>query len=197
MVLNKLASFISGDSNKKMLKIASKLVPLINEKFEYYSENLKNQSDYVEEYQRLKELHLKDGKTLNELLPEVFALIKSAAKFLNGTKFDLMRTEEVWNMIHYDVQLIGGIIIHNGNIAEMRTGEGKTLVCTLPVILNTLTDRPVMVVTVNDYLAQRDSNWMSVLYSFFGLKTGVVIPNQPIEQKKEAYNSNIIYGTNN
>ncbi len=197
MVLQRIAELLSGDNNKKMLSEAQKRVPEINEHFEKFSKELVDQQGFIDNYQRLKSEHLKDGKSLDELLPEVYGLVKAAAKFLCGTTYDLMGKEESWHMVHFDVQLIGGIIIHNGNVAEMRTGEGKTLVCTLPCILNTLTDRPIMVVTVNDYLAERDSIWMGPLYEFFGLSAGVIKANQDVAEKKQAYACNIVYGTNN
>ena len=197
MVFQKLAALISGDSNKKMLKSAKALIPSINEYFEKFVAEFHSQEEFIKHYNLLKDMHLKEGKTLDELLPETFGLIKAASKFLCDSEFDLMGTPTVWNMVHFDVQLIGGIAIHNGNIAEMRTGEGKTLVCTLPCILNSLTGRPVMVVTVNDYLAERDATWMSHLYEFFGLKVGVNKSGLEISDKKEVYNSDIIYGTNN
>ncbi|MBI96204.1 preprotein translocase subunit SecA [bacterium] len=197
MVFQKLAALISGDNNKKMLKAAKALIPKINEYFDKFASELNSKEDFVKHFNYLKEQHLKEGKTLDELLPETFGLVKAASKFLLDSEYDLMGTTNVWNMVHFDVQLIGGITIHNGNIAEMRTGEGKTLVCTLPCILNSLTERPVMVVTVNDYLAERDATWMSHLYNFFDLKVGVNKSGLEISEKKEVYNSDIIYGTNN
>ena len=101
---------------------------------------------------------------MNDLIPETFGLIKAACKFICGSTYTLMDNEAEWNMVPYDVQLIGGIVLHSGSIAEMKTGEGKTLVCTLPAILNSLTNRPVYVITVNEYLAKRDSQWMGFLY---------------------------------
>ena len=127
---------------------------------------------------------LKSGKTLDDILPEVFAVVREASKRVLG-------------MRHFDVQLIGGIILHQGRIAEMKTGEGKTLVATLPVYLNALEEKGVHVVTVNDYLAKRDSEWMGKLYKFLGLTVGLVIPGLDPDKKKEAYNADITYGTNN
>src|SRR5690606_38217235 len=101
------------------------------------------------------------------------------------------------NMRHFDVQMIGGMVLHQGKIAEMRTGEGKTLVATLPAYLNALTGRGVHLVTVNDYLARRDAAWMQPLYEFLGLSVGVVVPGQGPEEKREAYRADITYGTNN
>ena len=127
---------------------------------------------------------LNEGETLDDILPEAFAVVREASKRVLG-------------MRHFDVQLIGGIILHQGRIAEMKTGEGKTLVATLPVYLNALTGKGVHVVTVNDYLAKRDSEWMGKLYKFLGLSVGLVIAGMNSEQKQKAYNSDITYGTNN
>ena len=127
---------------------------------------------------------LANGKTLDDILPEAFAVVREASKRVLGLR-------------HFDVQLIGGIILHQGRIAEMKTGEGKTLVATLPVYLNALEGKGVHVVTVNDYLAKRDSEWMGKLYKFLGLSVGLVVAGQSPEQKQKAYNSDVTYGTNN
>ena len=127
---------------------------------------------------------LKNGKTLDDILPEAFAVVREASRRVLG-------------MRHFDVQLIGGIILHQGRIAEMKTGEGKTLVATLPVYLNALTGKGVHVVTVNDYLAKRDSEWMGKLYKFLGLSVGLVIAGMNPKEKQEAYACDITYGTNN
>lgn len=127
---------------------------------------------------------LADGETLDDILPEAFAVVREASKRVLG-------------MRHFDVQLIGGITLHRGNIAEMRTGEGKTLVATLPVYLNALTGKGVHVVTVNDYLASRDSEWMGKLYRALGLSVGLIVANLDYNQRKMAYAADITYGTNN
>ena len=127
---------------------------------------------------------LQKGETLDDILPEAFAVVREASKRVLG-------------MRHFDVQLIGGIILHQGRIAEMRTGEGKTLVATLPVYLNALSGKGVHIVTVNDYLAKRDSEWMGKLYKFLGLTVGLVVARMEPAQKKEAYQADITYGTNN
>jgi preprotein translocase subunit SecA len=130
-------------------------------------------------------------------LPEAFALVKAACKRLIGQKWDVRGNETEWNMIPYDVQFIGGIVLHQGKIGEMKTGEGKTLVCTMPVFLNALTGKGIFLVTVNEYLAHRDAEWMSGLYKFLGLSVGVNAHGQTPDQKKEAYAADITYGTNN
>ena len=133
--------------------------------------------------QKLKN-RLASGETLDDLLPEAFAVVREAGK-------------RVFGMRHFDVQLIGGMVLHQGKIAEMRTGEGKTLMATLPVYLNALTGRGVHVVTVNDYLARRDAQWMGRLYNYLGLSVGVVVPQQENDEKIRAYAADITYGTNN
>jgi preprotein translocase subunit SecA len=125
-----------------------------------------------------------NGRPLDELLPEVFALVREAGK-------------RVLNMRHFDVQLIGGMVLHRGRIAEMKTGEGKTLVATLPAVLNALSGRGVHVVTVNDYLARRDTEWMGQIYRFLGLKVGTILHGLTDEERKESYDADITYGTNN
>ena len=127
---------------------------------------------------------LADGESLDNLLPEAFAVCREAS-------------QRTLAMRHFDVQLIGAMTLHEGRIAEMRTGEGKTLMATLAVYLNALTARGVYVVTVNDYLASRDANWMRPLYEFLGLSVGAVVPNQAWNEKQAAYQADITYGTNN
>lgn len=127
---------------------------------------------------------LKEGATLDDILPEAFAVVREAG----------LRT---LNMRHFDVQLIGGVVLHEGKIAEMKTGEGKTLVATLPVYLNALVEKGVHVVTVNDYLAKRDSEWMGAIYKFLGLSVGRIYHDMPEDERKKAYDCNVTYGTNN
>ena len=124
------------------------------------------------------------GETLDDILPEAFAVVREAAKRTLGQR-------------HFDVQLVGGMVLHGGNIAEMKTGEGKTLVATLPVYLNALTGDGVHVVTVNDYLAKRDSEWMGQVYRFLGLTTGVIVHGLDDNERREAYAADVTYGTNN
>mgnify|MGYP004525926735 CR=1 FL=1 len=140
-------------------------------------EELKNKTNIFKK-------ELEEGKTLDDILPEAFAVVREASKRVLG-------------MRHFNVQLIGGIVLHQGRIAEMKTGEGKTLVATLPVYLNALTGKGVHVITVNDYLAKRDSEWMGKLYKFLGLSVGLAISGMNPEEKKKAYACDITYGTNN
>jgi preprotein translocase subunit SecA len=138
------------------------------------------------------------ARKLTEILPEAFAVVKNTCRRLTDRKTEIMVREHplLWEMIPFDVQLIGGIGLHMGKIAEMATGEGKTLVATLPVYLNALTGRGVHVVTVNDYLAARDAEWMGAIYKFLGLTVGVILHDQPPRVRREQYNCDITYGTN-
>lgn len=134
---------------------------------------------------------------LEEILPETFAIVKDTCRRLKGHTYEVMGHPSTWDMVPYDVQLIGGIVLHQGKIAEMATGEGKTLVSTLPAFLNALTGRGVHIVTVNDYLAQRDREWMNPIFEFHGLKTGVILGGMSPEERKKEYGCDITYGTNN
>jgi len=172
---------IFGSRNDRQVKKYRKIVTRINGLEEEYKSLSDEQlgAKTAEFRQRLN-----DGETLESLLPEAFAAVREASVRSLG-------------MRHFDVQMIGGIVLHHGNIAEMRTGEGKTLVATLAAYLNALPGKGVHVITVNDYLAQRDANWMSKLYAFMGLSTGVVISGMDPLAKKQAYDADITYGTNN
>ncbi|NTW10363.1 MAG: preprotein translocase subunit SecA [Chlorobiaceae bacterium] len=134
---------------------------------------------------------------LDEILPETFALVKDTCRRLKGHTYSVVGREMTWDMVPYDVQLIGGIVLHSGKIAEMATGEGKTLVSTLPVFLNALTGRGVHVVTVNDYLAQRDKEWMSPIFDFHNISLGVILNFMSSDERKEQYRCEVTYGTNN
>ena len=172
---------IFGSRNDRQVKKYRKIVTRINAlEDEYKSLSDEQLGAKTAEFRQ----RLSDGETLESLLPEAFAAVREASVRSLG-------------MRHFDVQLIGGIVLHHGNIAEMRTGEGKTLVATLAVYLNALPGKGVHVITVNDYLAQRDASWMSKLYAFMGLSTGVVISGMDHLAKKQAYDSDITYGTNN
>ncbi|GIW53505.1 MAG: protein translocase subunit SecA [Gemmatimonadales bacterium] len=151
------------------------------------------------EIQRLEEaLNKETAQALDELLPEAFATVREACRRLLGTKLVVTGHEMVWDMVPYDVQLIGGIVLHQGKIAEMATGEGKTLVATLPLYLNALTGRGVHLVTVNNYLARRDSQWMGHLFKFLGMTVGCIDDTEPSSpERRAAYQCDITYGTNN
>jgi preprotein translocase subunit SecA len=180
-MLPKLLTSIFGSRNDRLLKQYRRVVEQINAlepQFEKLDDvALKAKTDEFRQ-------RLKSGTTLNDLLPEAFAAVREASK-------------RSLKMRHFDVQLIGGMTLHNGKIAEMRTGEGKTLMATLPVYLNALEGKGVHVVTVNDYLARRDAEWMGRLYGFLGLTVGVNVPGMTREEKQAAYGSDVTYGTNN
>ncbi|MBL1215148.1 MAG: preprotein translocase subunit SecA [Ignavibacteriae bacterium] len=150
--------------------------------------------DEIEELN--KELDDKYEEVLDELLPEAFAVVKDTCRRHCGKSWDAAGSKITWEMIPYDVQLIGGMVLHYGKIAEMATGEGKTLVATMPIYLNALTGRGVHIVTVNDYLAKRDSEWMGEIYKFHGLTVGCITNTMDPEDRKEIYNYDITYGTN-
>ena len=172
---------IVGSKNERDLKRKQPLVDQINA-FEAEMEALSD-ADLQGKTAEFR-ARLDDGEALNDLLPEAFAVVREAAR-------------RVLHMRHFDVQLIGGMVLHDGNIAEMKTGEGKTLVATLPCYLNALTGKGVHVVTVNEYLARRDAEWMGAVYKFLGLTVGCVVHGMTDAQRKEAYGADITYGTNN
>src|SRR5258707_5997175 len=151
---------------------------------------------WKEEFSKIQD-NAELARRLNELLPEAFAVVKNACRRLWGTEITVRSHPLRWEMIPFDVQLIGGYALHSGRIAEMATGEGKTLVATLPVYLNAISGRGVHVVTVNDYLAARDGEWMGQIYGFLGLTTGVIVHGIDDEQRKQAYDCDVTYGTNN
>ncbi|AFN73675.1 preprotein translocase subunit SecA [Melioribacter roseus P3M-2] len=151
--------------------------------------------DEIEELE--KELDEKYEEILNEILPQAFAVVKDTCRRLVGKSWEVAGSKITWDMIPYDVQLLGGIVLHQGKIAEMATGEGKTLVATLPLYLNALTGRGVHLVTVNDYLAKRDSQWMGEIFKFHGLTVGCILNNMAPEDRIKEYNCDITYGTNN
>ncbi|SCM78428.1 preprotein translocase subunit, ATPase [uncultured Sporomusa sp.] len=172
---------IFGDDNEKEIKRMLKLVETINA----FEPELQNMSDTTltaktAEFKR----RLDKGQTVDDILPEAFAVVREASR-------------RVLAMRHFDVQMLGGITLHEGKIAEMRTGEGKTLVATLPVYLNALTGKGVHVVTVNDYLARRDSEWMGKLYRYLGLSVGLIVHGLDFDERKLAYSADVTYGTNN
>ncbi len=139
----------------------------------------------------------KTAAILEEILPETFAIVKETCRRLKGLEYNVVGHSMTWDMVPYDVQLIGGVVLHSGKISEMATGEGKTLVSTLPTFLNALTGRGVHIVTVNDYLAQRDREWMKPVFDFHGLKTGVILTSMKPQERREQYLCDITYGTNN
>lgn len=180
-MLESLIKKIFGDPNAKELKNIQAIVEQINA---WEPEMEKLSSANLQAKTQDFKLRLQKGETLDQLLPEAFAVVREASRRVTG-------------MRHYDVQMIGGVVLHRGKIAEMRTGEGKTLVATLPVYLNALTGRGVHVVTVNDYLARRDSEDMGRIYRFLGLSVGLIVHDLDFPDRKAAYQADITYGTNN
>ncbi len=177
----KLLSRIFGTRNERLIRRMAKVVTKINA----LEPSIKALSD---DALKAKTAELRQrvsaGASLNDILPEAFAVVREASVRTLGLR-------------HFDVQLIGGMVLHDGKISEMRTGEGKTLTGTLAVYLNALSGRGVHIVTVNDYLAKRDAEWMRPIYDFLGLTVGVNLTNMQFEQKKEAYLADVTYGTNN
>lgn len=180
-MIGKILSKVFGSRNERLLKRMKKAVDQINA-LESSTSDLSDEalSAKTAEFKQ----RLEQGEQLEALLPEAFAVVREASK-------------RVFGMRHFDVQLIGGMVLNDGKISEMRTGEGKTLMATLPAYLNALTGNGVHVVTVNDYLAKRDAEWMGRLYSFLGLSSGVIYSGQSAEEKRAAYQADITYGTNN
>ena len=176
-IMKKIFKSYSEKEVKRVMPIVNKINGMEEEISKLSDHELRGKTDYFKN-------RLANGETLDDILPEAFAVVREASKRALG-------------MRHFDVQLIGGIILHQGRIAEMKTGEGKTLVATLPVYLNALEGKGVHVITVNDYLAKRDSEWMGKLYKFLGLSVGLVIAGMDPSQKQKAYAADITYGTNN
>ena len=180
-MFNTLMKSMFGSSNERYVKSLGKIVAQINalepQLQALSDEELAAQTDKFRG-------QLADGKTLDDILPEAFATVREASVRVLG-------------MRHFDVQMVGGIVLHRGEISEMRTGEGKTLVATLATYLNAIEGKGVHVVTVNDYLAARDAEWMGRLHRFLGLTVGVIVPNLAEPQRRDAYNSDITYSTNN
>jgi preprotein translocase subunit SecA len=195
-----LLSKILGSKNQREIRRLRPMVEQINRLEQEYQ-------SLSEEELRAKTARWKDelrtiedpdelARRLNQILPEAFAVVKNAARRLWDRTFSVCDQPTTWNMIHFDVQLIGGMVLHQGKIAEMATGEGKTLVATCPLYLNALSGRGVHLVTVNDYLARRDAEWMGQLFTFLGLTVGCIQHDQPPSERKRQYDQDITYGTN-
>ena len=172
---------IFGSSNERLVKTFQPLVAAINDAEGAWGQ--RGDDEFVQQTRAWQE-ELHNGRALDELLVPAFAAVREMARRVLGQR-------------HFDVQLMGGIALHRGMIAEMKTGEGKTLASTLAVYLNALTNKGVHVVTVNDYLAQRDAAWMGQIYNALGLTVGCVIPSVPSQERRAAYEAHVTYGTNN
>ena len=219
-VFTKIVTGVFGKKSEKDLKILSPYINEINSAFQSLAslsddelinrfqsirdelEDISQNSQQTFKSEGLEEGDLEDAtqKVEQELLDskmvEVFAIVKDASRRICGTEFTVMHQKMKWEMVPFDVQLIGGVVLHQGKIAEMKTGEGKTLVSTMPIVLNAITGRGAHVITVNDYLAQRDSQWMGLLYEYLGLSVGCILNQMNSEQRKEMYDRDITYGTN-
>src|SRR5499426_1957019 len=180
-MINAILTKIVGSKNERSMKRMRPVVERINE-LEAATKSLDDAALRAKKDEF--RARLDRGETLDDLLPEAFAVVREAGR-------------RVLEMRHFDVQLIGGMVLHAGRIAEMKTGEGKTLVATLPAVLNSLAGRGVHIVTVNDYLARRDAEWMSPLYRGLGLTIGVIVHDLDDNQRRDAYGADITYGTNN
>ena len=187
--------YLIGTKNERELK---KLWPVVREinriEEEYQAKNFADE-DFPKKTQEFRE-RIAGGETLDHILPEAFALVKNACRHLVGTTAEVCGHTLTWNMVPFDVQLLGGIVLHQGKIAEMQTGEGKTLVATLPLYLNALAGKNVHLVTVNDYLARRDATWMGHLYKYLGLTIGCIQNSMDSEERRAQYACDITYGTN-
>ncbi|MCX7712603.1 MAG: preprotein translocase subunit SecA [Chthoniobacterales bacterium] len=199
-MLNWLIQKIIGTKNAREIRRLMPIVRRINE----IEASLQSEPDdalrqrtshWKEKLSKIEDFH-ELQRQLDSILPEAFAVVKNAARRLLGRQFSVCGIPTTWDMVHFDVQLLGGIALHKGRIAEMATGEGKTLVATLPVYLNALAGRGVHVVTVNDYLARRDAEWMGQLYSFLGLTVGCIQEEQPPPVRRQQYAADVTYGTN-
>ncbi|MSU72135.1 MAG: preprotein translocase subunit SecA [Opitutus sp.] len=195
-MLSFLLKRFSGRHYKKFLEKARPTVARINE-FELSYQSLTDEQlrAKTDEFRARLAAAADKRAVLEEILPEAFATVKNAARRLVGRQIVVCEHELTWDMVHFDVQLIGGMAIHEGKIAEMATGEGKTLVSTLPLYLNALTGRNTQLVTVNDYLARRDSEWMGALYSFLGVTVGCIQQQMAPDLRREMYGCDITYGT--
>jgi len=192
-----IGNYITRLFGTKQDRDLKKIYPAVDQ-INQYSNELKelNEEELQAKTQEFKK-RIEEGETTDDILPEAFAVVKEACRRHVGKSWSVVGHETKWDMVPYDVQLIGGIVLHSGRIAEMATGEGKTLVATLPVYLNALEGKGVHLVTVNDYLAQRDAEWMGEIYKYLGLTVGVILNTMTPEERREKYNCDITYGTNN
>jgi preprotein translocase subunit SecA len=192
--MKELITKIFGTKHERDVKKIRPIVQEINQHCDEFESLTDEQlSGKTDEFRS----RLNDGETLDDILPEAFAVVKQACMRLVGKAWDVAGIETTWDMVPYDVQLIGGVVLHQGRIAEMATGEGKTLVATMPLYLNALTGKGCHLVTVNDYLALRDSQWMGKIFEVLGLTVGCIQHDMDPQQRKEQYACDITYGTNN
>jgi preprotein translocase subunit SecA len=199
-MVNFIIRKIIGSKNQREIKRMMPIVRKINELEQQYQSlsddelraktaGWKARISAIEDYKEQQ-------KALDDILPEAFAVVKNTARRLCGRTVNVVDHPIEWQMVHFDVQLIGGMVLHSGRIAEMATGEGKTLVATLPLYLNALAGRGAHLVTVNDYLARRDAEWVGEIYRFLGLTVGIIQHDQPPDVRRAQYACDITYGTN-
>ena len=192
--INQLYETLSPLSDQELIGKYQALKKNLKEQIDLNKEKLAGKDENFDEIDKV--LNQIETEFLNKNLNLVFAIVKDVSRRLCGKEIIVMDQKMEWNMVHYDEQLIGGIVLHQGKVAEMKTGEGKTLVSTLPIVLNALTGRGVHVITVNDYLAERDSQWMGYIYKFLNLTVGCNLSQMDNESRKEVYSYDITYGTN-
>ena len=192
-MINSILKKVFGSSNDRTIKKCFPLVKKINKQEEYFQ--TLNEEEIQNKTKEFQDIYQKT-KNLDNLLIDAYALVKNACRRLCGKTIEYMNKKEVWDMIPFDVQLIGGIIMHQGGIAEMQTGEGKTLTATLPLYLNALTGNNIHLVTTNDFLAERDSQWVGAIFRYLGLTVGCIKSEMPPDERKEQYACNITYATN-
>ncbi|MFL3025149.1 MAG: preprotein translocase subunit SecA [Candidatus Neomarinimicrobiota bacterium] len=193
--INKFAETLSDKSDEDLkarsIELRNEIISAVKEAKEAAKKDINDKEEAK------KFILLAEHSKLEEILPEAFAMVKETCRRMCGSSWKVVGRELKWEMIPYDVQIIGGIILHRGNVAEMKTGEGKTLVAAFPIYLNALAGRGVHLITVNDYLAQRDAEWMGEIYKRLGLSVGFILNNMTPEQRRQNYNCDITYGTNN
>ena len=193
--INKLAESLKDKSDQDIKnrseELRAELIDNNNKAKEHASKEFSDKSE------QRKYILEQEHKKLEAILPEAFAMVKETCRRMCGSSWSVVGRDLSWEMIPYDVQIIGGIILHRGNVAEMKTGEGKTLVAAFPIYLNALTGRGVHLITVNDYLAQRDAEWMGEVYKRLGLSVGYILNNMSPQERKNNYGCDITYGTNN
>tara|TARA_Y100001960_G_scaffold88473_1_gene94814 strand:- start:55 stop:3111 length:3057 start_codon:yes stop_codon:yes gene_type:complete len=193
--INQLAEKLKNKSDEELRQRTIELMDDIQSSREEAESKAK---DEISDKDEAKNFILRsEQKKLDSILPEAFSMVKETCRRMCGSSWNVVGRELSWDMVPYDVQIIGGIILHRGNVAEMKTGEGKTLVAAFPIFLNALTNRGVHLVTVNDYLAQRDAEWMGEVYKRLGLTVGFILNNMTPDDRRKNYNCHITYGTNN
>src|SRR6476469_2478827 len=197
-ILKKIVGSKNQREVKRMLPVTKQINDLEAQLQSLSDDELRSKTAaWKEEFSKIGDVQ-EQWKRLDEILPEAFAVVKNAARRLTERQHSFTSCDQpmTWNMVHFDVQLVGGMVLHRGRIAEMATGEGKTLVATLPLYLNALAGRGAHLVTVNDYMARRDAEWMGQLYTFLGLTVGCIQHDQSPDVRREQYAMDITYGTN-